>query len=123
MPEEDDIKNPSAAALWDQALKQGRLEERVEQVRQAQRDHVQITDKRFTRLEDAMREGFIQSQRDREAGNKTLGDMIEATKNELKSVVASINQSQGALSTRDKVLSILGILLVTAVGTYLGKVF
>lgn len=125
MPDET-IKTMTAQEIADQARQQGRLEERVDAIR---RDHTQLalsTDARFVRLEGQIADGFSQSQSDREAGNKSLGDLIKAHAAEVSAVVAQVNaltnklsEGRGALNLGDKLLGAVLVIAASALGAWL----
>jgi hypothetical protein len=116
MADDEEFEGMSKKDIYETAFKQGAIEEQIKQVRQAQRDHVDSTDRRFLRLEDKIVDGFRQSQADREAGNKTLGDMINKTTEDLKGVVAQINKGAGALSATDKLIGVVIVFGAAALG-------
>jgi hypothetical protein len=63
---------------------------------------------RMTKFEDQLREGFRQSQQDREAGNATLGNMItkvrDDTITEMQGLSAKLNQGKGMLTLGNAML-------------------
>lgn len=77
------------------------------------------TSARFLRLEDKITEGFKQSQTDREAGNKTLGDMITANAAVVTKLSAQISQAHGAVTATDKIIGVIIVVAAAALGGWL----
>lgn len=97
----------------------GRVHERVDTVQRGLLTYQQSTDARFNRLEDRIMDGFRQSQQDREAGNKTLGDLIAQQSADVKAMSQVINRGQGALTMSDKIMGVVIVLGASALGGWL----
>lgn len=98
----------------------GRLQERVDGMKNDFTAFKTESNVRFLNLESTVREGFAQSQRDREAGNAKIGEMItEAqTSNDEKfsKLFAAHNKSVGSVDVKDKVINFIVVLLAAAIG-------
>jgi hypothetical protein len=95
----------------------GKLEGKVDALEGQQLRFENNVNVRMAKFEEQLREGFRQSQLDREAGNKTLGEMITKVRDDtvgtLQTISATINQGKGMLTIGNALL-IASVTIVAA---------
>lgn len=72
--------------------------------------HVRDTNDRFVRIEGVMKDGFRQSQLDREAGNTTLGEMISTLSDKVQEQQDTLSRGKGMLGLSGRMIDIIVML-------------
>jgi hypothetical protein len=72
--------------------------------------HQKATETRFNRIEDKIESGFRQSQLDREAGNKTLGEMITALEERMTDFAEIVAKSKGERALGERIFDFIGMI-------------
>jgi hypothetical protein len=121
----DEYPGPNDHPLVDYGVIKERVDNLVASLRQYQLDTQQYqrdTNERFIRVENHIAEGFRQSQADREAGNKALGEMISEARKETRELSAGLSRGQGAFGMGSKIIGVIVTIFAAALGGWLSHV-